>query len=204
MIKWPTAFVWHFLGMSSFSLIGINLFTKHVNKICLLLPMESSSRSSQASCKMFTFQPPLSSLLLVKFQIHVENSTFSVPFYPLWEGEVESGQLEHSWTLALGFSQDTFQVGEVSWGTAAGSQWANPRAGLEPPSQAPGHVPGLFPSRSLHPHSLGNSPIPSSSLPLVTSLQGSWHFWERRTRGSALRHFTSHHIHFLASRPHAI
>lgn len=49
-------------------------------------------------------------------------------------------------------------------GSAAGSGWARPRVGLlKPLSQAPSHVPGLFSSRSVHPHSLGNSPIPSSA-----------------------------------------
>lgn len=153
--------------MSSFSLTGINLFTKHVNKICLLLPMESSSHSSQASCKMFTFQPPLSSLLLVKFQIHVENSTFSVPFYPLWEGEVESGQVEHSWTLALGFSQDTFQVGEVSWSLLQ-SPWGQQQVHSEPiqeqawspPPRLPAMCQGSFPLSLCSPLLWGIPPFP--------------------------------------------
>lgn len=114
MIRRPAVFVWYSLGMPSFSLSGINFFSKYINKICLLLPKESSFCSVHASCKIFTFQSPLSSLLLVKIQIYVENLTFSVVFYPLWKGDVGLGQLEHSCTLALDVSQDIFQAGEMS------------------------------------------------------------------------------------------
>lgn len=159
------------------------------------MPRESSSCSSQASSKMFTFPSPLSSLLSVKFQICVKNSIFSAPFYPLWKGEAESGQLDHSWKVFLCFFQDTIQGGEMSW--------VQQQAQGEPSQEQDCSSPSPRLLGLCTPIPWGTPPFPP--LPCLWSClcRDPDTFWERTMRGSALSHFTSHSLQVLASRPHA-
>lgn len=208
MIRRPVVFVWYSLGMPSFSLSGIKFFSKYINKICLLLPKESSFCSVHASCKIFTFQSPLSSLLLVKIQIYVENLTFSVVFYPLWKGDVGLGQLEHSCTLALDVSQDIFQAGEMSCSVLQrprGQQQARDEPGqeqacLSPSPRLPATSQGSFPLDLCTPIPWGIPPLPP--LPASCLCRAPDTFGREGQRAQPWGN--SHNLHVLASRLRAV
>lgn len=73
---------------------------RQVNAVLVLKLCTDLTLDPQNCCFLshFKSQHLTHSLLIVKSQIYVERMTFSVPFYLLWGGGVETGQLAHSWT----------------------------------------------------------------------------------------------------------